>query len=75
MHATVRDIQKYLVTDENENIKAISFSPTNEDASTVLSVACVSLVYSLEQFLMVFGADTAICDEHAKKVKVLMEQA
>ena len=74
VHATIRDMEQYLVIDEKNDIKAIRFVPTGKEAATPLSVACASMVHSLQQFLLVFGADTAFCDEHAKKVERLIGQ-
>jgi hypothetical protein len=74
VHATIRDMEQYLVTDGNGDIRAIKFVPTGTEAVTALSVACASMVHSLQQFLLTFGADTAVCDEHAKKVEGLMKR-
>jgi len=74
VHATIRDMEQYLVIDEKGDIKAIRFVPTDKEAATALAVACASMVHSLQQFLLVFGVDTTICDEHAKKVEELMKQ-
>jgi len=74
VHATIRDMEQYLVIDEKDDIKAIRFVPTGKEAAIALSVACASMVRSLQQFLLVFGADTAFCDEYAKKVERLIGQ-
>ncbi len=73
VHATIRDMEQYLEIDEKDDIKAIRFGPTDKDIHTILSVACWSLVRSLEQFLLVFGQDTRVCEEHAEILKPLME--
>jgi hypothetical protein len=73
VHATIRDMEQYLVIDENAGIKAIKFVPLDKEPITALSVACVSMVFSLQHFLLVFGRNTAVCDEHAKIMEGLMK--
>jgi len=72
VHTTIRDMERYLVLDEEENIKSIRFIPTDEDAATVLSTACNAMIISLGEFLSLFGLDAAIANEHGKKLERLM---
>ena len=74
VHATIRDMEQYLVLNETENLRSIKFVPTNEDAVTVLSTACNAMIISLGEFLSLFGADTAMADEHSKELERLMTQ-
>jgi hypothetical protein len=74
VHTTIRDMERYLVLDEEENLKSIKFIPTDEDAVTVLSAACNAMIISLGEFLSLFGADTAVADEHGKELERLMTQ-
>lgn len=73
VHAIIRDMEQYLVIDEKTGIKAIRFIPLEKEAVTALSVACVSMVFSLQHFLLVFGRNTAVCDEHVKIMEGLMK--
>ena len=72
MHTTVRDIERYLVLDEEENLKSIKFIPTDEDAITVLSAACNAMIISLGEFLSLLGTDTAVAEKHGKELEQLM---
>jgi hypothetical protein len=74
VHATIRDMEQYLVLDEKENLKSIKFVPTDEGVVTVLSTACNAMIISLGKFLSVFGVDTVVCDENARKLERLMKQ-
>jgi hypothetical protein len=75
VHTTIRDIERYLVLDEEENLKSIRFIPTDEDAVDVLSVACNTMIISLGAFLSLFEADTTIADVHGKELEILMTKA
>ncbi len=72
VHTTIRDIERYLVLDEKENLKSIRFIPTDQDAVDVLSAACNAMIISLGEFLSLFGVDTAVADAHDKKLERLM---
>jgi len=73
VHATIGDVEQYLVLDERENLKGIKFVPTDKDTLTVLSAACNAMIISLGESLVVFGADTAIADEHVKELERLTQ--
>jgi len=72
VHTTVRDIERYLVLDEEENLKSIKFIPTDEDAVTVLSSGCNAMIISLGKFLSLLEADTAVAEERGKELERLM---
>jgi hypothetical protein len=74
VHATIRDIERYLVLDKEENLKSIKFIPTDEDAVNVLSAACNAMIISLGEFLSLFGAGTAVAEAHSKELERLMTQ-
>jgi hypothetical protein len=74
VHTTIRDMERYLVLDEEEDLKSIKFIPTDEDAITVLSTACSAMIISLGEFLSLFGLDTGVCEGYAKELELLMKQ-
>jgi len=74
VHATIGDVEQYLVLDKRENIKKIKFVPTDKDTSAVLSAACNAMIISLGESLVVFGADTAIAHKHSVELERLMTQ-
>jgi len=73
VHSVIRDMEMYLTMDEKNSIMSIRSVPLGKEDTTALSFACVSMVFSLQQFVTVFGGDTAFCDEHAKRLEQLMK--
>jgi hypothetical protein len=74
VHTGIRDMERYLVLDEEENLKSIRFTPTDEDTPTVLSTACNAMIISLGEFVSLFGLDTAIVDEYGKELERLTRE-
>jgi hypothetical protein len=75
VHTTIRDIERYLVLDKEENLKSIKFIPTDQDAVDVLSAACNAMIISLSEFLSLFGVDKSVADAHGKELERLLTEA